>query len=58
MNTAKPYACLNGHIIYSTYDLSRYFCPICLGRVKERSLGPTNDDPRLLSAVQEEEKCN
>jgi hypothetical protein len=44
------YACMWGHVLYieNKFDLSLTFCPLCLGRIKDKSA----NDPRLLSVVQ------
>ncbi len=43
-----PYACLLGHVVYSDVDLSRCFCPLCLGAAKDKEY----DSPTMLSVVQ------
>lgn len=39
------YSCLHGHIVFSHEDLSWMLCPVCLGRVRDK----TAMDERILS---------
>ena len=43
------YSCMYGHVLHSENDLQCMLCPVCLGRVKDK----TANDPMMLSFVQE-----